>query len=62
MAFGLVIILADTLMWRLMEWSNRSRGIVNSERTRTWDTRRILSGIFVLIVGGFFLFVFLSIP
>ena len=62
MGAGVIIIVAGDWMWRWTEWVNRSRGITRSERTKQWDNRRILSGIFTIVVGGLILYIFLSIP
>lgn len=46
---GLLSIFARDLMWELTHWSNSTKGIA-SERTETWDTWSVLSGV---LLAGF---------
>lgn len=47
---GLLSIFARDLLWELTHWSNSIKGIA-SERTETWDTWSVISGVILVIVG-----------
>lgn len=47
---GLLSIFARDLLWELTHWSNSIKGIA-SERTETWDTWSVISGVILVIIG-----------
>jgi hypothetical protein len=47
---GLLQIFARDLMWELTQWSNQIAGRA-SERTDTWDTWQIISGVLLILFG-----------
>ena len=49
---GLVFIFDKDFVWKLQEYSNRVRGIVNSQRTPEWELSATIVGIFGMVVGG----------
>lgn len=48
---GLLSIFARDLLWELTQWSNSTKGIA-SERTETWDTWSVISGVILVIIGA----------
>lgn len=48
---GLLSIFARDLLWELTHWSNSIKGVA-SERTETWDTWSVISGVILVIVGA----------
>ena len=48
---GLGCIFAQDFLWKIQEYSNRTRGIVHSERTPEWEIGGIIAGIFGIVVG-----------
>lgn len=45
------------LIWDLTEWQNQLLGI-NSEKTDHWDTITTVSGVFLLLLGLWALYIF----
>jgi hypothetical protein len=48
---GLAMIFARDFMWGLTEFSNQMAGRT-SERTELWDTRQMISGAIIILVGA----------
>lgn len=48
--FGLLQIFARDLMWELTHWNNQVAGRA-SERTDTWDSWQVVSGVICIFVG-----------
>lgn len=48
---GLLSIFARDLLWELTHWSNSIKGVA-SERTETWDTWSVISGVILVIIGA----------
>ena len=48
---GLGCIFAQDFMWKLQEHSNRTRGIVHSERTPEWESGMTFIGALAILVG-----------
>jgi TRAP-type mannitol/chloroaromatic compound transport system permease small subunit len=53
--YGLLPWISIDTSWALQEWSNRTRGITNSERTPEWENSQRLAGALLMVM-----FIFLA--
>lgn len=43
--FGIIHLFFKDLVWQIQDFSNRIRGIVNAERTPTWEKLTTITGL-----------------